>query len=56
MWQFTTEQDEAAPAQRAEEDRGAGSSTQHTAAAPRVAPREETLLGILLRLPAPWIR
>jgi hypothetical protein len=56
MWQFTAEHDEASPSRCAEEDRGAGASAQHAAAAPSVDPREETLLGILLRLPATWIR
>ena len=55
MWQFTAEHDEASPA-RSVEDCGAGASAQHAAAAPSVDPREETLLGILLRLPATWIR
>jgi hypothetical protein len=56
MWQFIAEHDEASPARRVEEDCSAGASAQHAAAAPSVDPREETLLGILLRLPATWIR
>ncbi len=56
MWQFIPEHDEVSPAQRAEQDRGTGGSTPQTGAVPPVDPREEALLGILLRLPVTWIR
>jgi hypothetical protein len=56
MRQFIADHHEANPPQRAEEDRGTGASAPQTGAAPHVDPREETLLGILLRLPATWIR
>ena len=56
MWQFIPEHDEVSPAQRAERDRGTGGSMPQTDAVPAADPREETLLGILLRLPATWIR
>ena len=56
MWHFISEHHETGPARQAEEIHGSGGSPLQSGAAPGADPREETLLGILLRLPATWIR
>jgi hypothetical protein len=56
MWHAIAGEGTTSSGERDADDRGTSDAPGHTSHQPDFDPREQTPLGILLRLPATWIR